>query len=447
MSARIIEFKSTTQPIAHFIRVDNAHRRFGDLYAAGRLPIRRAVFDASRIAGQKEFVEALRRDGVEIVLDTEVAELAAPEKFKTHVKDAPWASAAEGDLLDPHFFDGTHSQVNIINWIAKFAVEQKVHTVLAPSHYLADKNFSNWLSVDTQSCIELRKSLDREGGNNIAIDYPIIHLHTALNQQSVRNQIVERINDLPIDNIWIRASGLGTEPKPQATKQFLRTLYDFHNFNKPIIIDHVDGLMAQSLVAFGGASGLAQGIGERCQFKANSWHKTPQERDSSKPFGRTTYIPISGLGRRLSAKELKLLASAKGGKKYLGCQDICCKHGVQNMLEDSRQHSAYQAISPIKRLSEVPDLNRENFFLESPLLEAERLARNIKDLNPSPAEAEKYSIDISSLKGRLTKYHHSVGKLSDALSLLHSERGAGAPRAKVCSYRTGCINIAQNRNR
>ena len=445
MSAQVIEFKSATQPIAHFIRVDDAHRRFGDLYAAGRLPIRRAVFDASRIQSQREFVEALRRDGVEIVLDTEVAELAALQKYQTHAKKAPWAGAAEGGLLDSSYFDGTHSQVNIINWIAKFAVEQNVHTVLAPSHYLADRNFSDWLSLDMRSCIELRKALDREGGRNIAIDFPIIHSHTALNQQEFRNEIVKRIDDLPIDNVWIRASGLGTEPKPQSTKQFLKSLYDLQRFNKPIIMDHVDGLMSQSLVAFGGVSGLAQGIGERGQFNAGTWHNAPKERDPDKPFGRTTYITIPRLGRRISSKELQLLASAKGGRKHLGCQDACCQHGVKDMLADSRQHAAFQTIAPIAALAGVPDLNREGYFLEKPLLEAERLARNIKDLNPSKAEAKDLKVDLDSLKRRMTEHHRKIGKLSDTLSLLHDDRGAVAPRAKVCGYRTGTSGTLQQK--
>lgn len=447
MSAEIVEFRSANQPIAHFIRVDDAHRRFGDLYAAGRLPIRRAVFDASRIQSQREFVEALRRGGVEIVLDTEVAELAAPEKYKTHAKKAPWASAAEGGLLGPSYFDGTHTQVNVIKWIAKFAVEQKVDTVLAPSHYLADKHFADWLSLDLRSCTLLRKELDLEGGKHIAIDYPIIHSHTAINQQDFRNRVVERVVDLPVDNVWVRASGLGNEPKPQSTKQFLTSLYDLQRFDRPIVMDYADGLMAQSLLAFGGASGLAQGIGERGQFNAGSWHNLPKERDPEKPFGRTTYIPISGLGRRLSSKELQLLATAKGGRKHLGCQDACCQHGVKDMLADTRQHAAFQSTAPIRKMAEIPDHNREGYFLEKPLLNAERLARNVKDLNPSLADAKSMKVDLDSLRRRLTEHHRKIGKFSDTLSALHDERGAGAPRAKACRYRTGDAGSVQLGNR
>lgn len=436
MTATVLEYNKTAHQIAHFIRIDGSHIKCGELYAAGRLPIKRAVFDASRIKTQKEFVDSLRRDGVEIILDTEVAELAARAKFQTHVKKTPWAAVAEGELLDSSYFEGDRNQMNIVDWIARFAVEKNVSSVLAPTHFLADRNYDNWLTIDTKSCLALRKALDREGGRNIAIDYPIIHSHMKLNQLSTRNSLIERVVDLPIDNVWIRASGLGSEPKPQSAKQFLTSLYDFQRLSKPLIIDHTDGLMAQALIAFGGASGLAQGIGERCRFDANTWHKKPKYIDPNKPFGRASYIPISGLGRRLKKNELELLANAKSGHKYLACQDPCCLHGVKNMLADTKQHTAHQTLAPINNMAKVPDLNRENYFIEKPLREAERLSRNIKDLNPSQVDASNLKVDLSSLKKRMTEHHRKIGKFSDTLRLIHDAREAGAPRAMACNDRT-----------
>ena len=436
MSGNVVEFKSPTRPIAQFVRINDAHIRFLELHEAGKLPIERAVFDASRISRQKALIQALKNEGVEIVLDPETAELAAREKIKTHVRKAPWAAIAEGGLLHSSYFDGTFTQANVIRSIAEFAVDCKVDTVLAPTHYLADKDFGGWLSVDYGSCLSLRNELDKLGAKNIAIDYPVLHNHTALNHQETRNEIIKQIVDLPIDNLWIRASGFGgNEPKPQSVRQFLTSLFDFQRAKMPIIMDHSDGLIAQSLLAFGGISGIAHGIGERGSFSAASWHKEPQARDESKPFGRTTYLEIPGLGRRLKAKEVQLLATAKGGHKYLGCQDPCCKHGVKDMIADPRQHAAYQAISPIKKLSEVPDLNRESYFIDKPLLEAEQLARNIKDLNPSKQEVEKTGIDFDNLKFRLGEYHRKIGKFSDVLRFIHDQKEKGAPRAQTCKSR------------
>jgi len=104
-------------------------------------------------------------------------------------------------------------------------------------------------------------------------------------------------------------------------------------------------------------------------------------------------------------------------------------------LGDLLQHAAHQALSPMKALSQVPDLNREDFFLEKPLQNAERIARNIKDLNPSLKEAVKLKVNLASLKDRMTKHHRNLGKFSDALSLLHDERGESGPRARACDLR------------
>ena len=38
----------------------------------------------------------------------------------------------------------SHSPEDIVGPIARFAVEQKVETVLVPTHFLADPNFDNW---------------------------------------------------------------------------------------------------------------------------------------------------------------------------------------------------------------------------------------------------------------------------------------------------------------
>ena len=74
VAAQILPFPNPpaglAAPIACFIRVGEAHRKFADLHAAGRLPARRAVIEASRFRRQRELVTALREAGAEIVLDT-----------------------------------------------------------------------------------------------------------------------------------------------------------------------------------------------------------------------------------------------------------------------------------------------------------------------------------------------------------------------------------------
>lgn len=124
---------AAVSPIACFLRVGEAHRKLADLYAAGRLPAQRVVIDASRYRHQRELVTALQDSKVEIVLDTEVAELASLAKCGGHSRFAPWAPG-EGRPLGPgHFQAGSASE--IVDAIARFAVAGKFSAVLAPTHF------------------------------------------------------------------------------------------------------------------------------------------------------------------------------------------------------------------------------------------------------------------------------------------------------------------------
>ncbi len=434
MSGNVIELRSPTRPIAQFVRIGSAHRKLGELQAAGRLPVRRVVIEAARFTHQKELIDVFRRDAVEIVLDPQVAELAALEKASGVARNAPWAQAAEGGLLGPAFFQ-SGSKVDVVSQIARFAVENAVDTVLTPTHFIADPQFNGWFAIDRAACIALRRALDREGGSSIAIDYPVIHSHVALNDQAIRSDIQKGLEDLPIDNVWIRPSGLGNEPKPLATRQFITSMSALHNLGKPVIIDFLDGMLGQAVLAFGAASGLAHGIGEQNQFDARSWHKEPKQREEGAGFGRTIYVPIPGLGRSVSRAELELLASARGGKRAVACQDACCAHGVADMSRDHRQHAARQAFACVEVLAGVPDMSRERFFLDKPLREAEKLARTIKDLRPSEKDAERLGVNLESLSKRMADHHERIVKLEDALGHFHDSRGKSAPRAKACEPR------------
>ena len=92
MDRKILPFPLITPAkprLAHFVRIGEAHKKLADLHASGRFPAERIVVEASRLRYQKELIEALREDGVRIILDTEVAELAAPSTVAGHSRHAP----------------------------------------------------------------------------------------------------------------------------------------------------------------------------------------------------------------------------------------------------------------------------------------------------------------------------------------------------------------------
>lgn len=438
MSADILSFPHATppiQPIAHFIRIGEAHKRLSDLHAAERLPAKRVVIDTSRFRYQKELIDEFRKSGAEIVLDTEVAELAAPAKFQGQVRNAPWAAACDGKPLGPQHF-AANASTDVIGQIARFAVENRIDAVLAPTHFLSDPLFSGWFSVDRAACLALRAALDREGGSHIAIDYPVIHSHAALNDGAVRSELLNGLADLPFDNVWMRASGLENNAGPLTTKRFLSAMSGLHNLGKPIIIDYLNGLTGAAALAFGVVSGAANGIEERERFDARLWHKPPPERNDDDNFGRTVRIVIPGYGRSFTIKELELLASARGGKKLVACGDRkCCLHGLPDMISDHREHAAYQSFSAIESMAAIPDLNRERYFLNGPLKQARRRARMIKDLRPTQKEADIRGVDLQSLLKRTNDHSGKINKLYTTLERYHESRADGAPRARAVSPR------------
>lgn len=367
---------------------------------------------------------------MQIVLDTEAAELAAPAKCGGHARRAPWARE-DGRPLGPEDFRG-EALTKLLAQMAQFAVENGIHTVLAPTHFLGDPTFSDWLTVDRKTCLAFRQALDREGGSNIVIDYPVIIPNTMLNDPSARGGLISTLEDLPVANVWIRASGFGADAGPLAAKRFLVAVSELNNLGKPIVADYVGGLVGQAALAFGAVSGIGRGISERERFDARDWHKPPpNDKDGGGGFGRATRFTIPDLHRSVTLPEMDVLSSARGGKRICSCGDrSCCQNGYTDMLTEHRGHASRQMFRSIEAIEKVPDLLRESSFLDGQMASAERKAREVKGLKPSAVEAERHRIDLGDLMKRMTAHSQKIDKLRASLENLHEARGNDAPRAR-----------------
>lgn len=136
---------------------------------------------------------------------------------------------------------------------------------------------------------------------------------------------------------------------------------------------------------------------------------------------------IAGLDRSVTVPELEIMANARGGRKLATCCDrACCLHGMTDTIADPRQHAAYQSFSMMADLASVPDLNREQHFLNGRMAEVDRQARLAKDLKFSPEEA----IDIGNLTKRLVDHSKRIEQMRRSLEYLHETRADGAPRAR-----------------
>jgi hypothetical protein len=432
--ANVIPFQTArgaSTPADLFLRVGETHYgQVASLYAEGKLPIRRAIVDASKLKHQIDFIKTLRDDKVELTLDTKVAELAALTRYQGNPSGAPWA---DGTLHLPQMFDDTRCHA-LAEHIAQVAVERGFDRVLSPSHLLCRGLLDPWFAIDKRLCEALRKALDQAGGTHIAIDYSLMIEERSLRDEAIRSALLHQFNTLPFEHLVLRASHFGADAEAPKVRAFINMLDRLMAGGRPIIIDHVGGLVGRALLAFGVASGIAHGLDEHLRFDGTPWSRLPKEseKDDEGRGGAAKRISISLLDRSLTVPELTALVNAKGGQRLV-CSDRNCCRSLSDMTNHSKRHSIGQETKALAALSSVPDLMRAEHFLNKEMAEADRFARQIKELKPvaadlKPRRGQSPEQAAESLSARLSKQALRNEKMRASLEDLHSVRGLGAPR-------------------
>lgn len=425
MAATIVQFPHATQPVeplAQFIRLgETSYKRTASLVSEGHLRANRIVIDASRIRFLKEHIRQFKEAGIEIVLDTKAAELAAIAKYKGVAKDSPWSDIAGGEPIGNAFFLKDHP-ADIYGQIARCAIEYGVDAVLTPSHFLGDKHCDHWLDADRQGCLLLRDALDREGGQHIAIDYLLITPHILINETDARLGMMNALADLPFDNLWIRASGFGNDSGAQPIVNLIRSFTQLHNLGKPIITDYLGGLVGEAAMALGSASGMCHGIIEQERFDARQWHNPPKKPKKGQPMGRARRVSLSAINKSLTVSEYETLCSATGGKRLLMPQHrINGAKTIADVADDPKILASIESVSHFKQLSEVPNTHRGEHFIKHRMEPAVELARQVKNLNPNLEVARNKKVDVESLMKRMSKHSKDMNRKSNAIDHLRVE--------------------------
>jgi hypothetical protein len=420
MTATLHVLRPTMPTVAGYLRIGHTgHRRLADLHASGRLPYKRMVFDAAHFGEQIELAKTLKTSGCEIVLDPNFAEMATLGKFgSSAIRKLPWANHdrpwVPSDFNRARNYDAAKA-------IAEFAVRSGVHAVLAPTHLVEAANEA-WRPIDLRLCEALRYELDRCGGSNIAVDYQLITTTTLLKDVAARAAFVADIQTMPIENVWLRASGFGSTATGAGTRQFIESVRGLHEIARPLIADMAGGFSTLGAVAFGAVAGLSHGVGQRESFKAADWRKPPQEGSGGGSAPRTY---VSELDRHFKEEQLQAIFNAKGGRSRFSCANTnCCPHGAEDMIENRYAHFLIQRHSQIDDLSAVPEDRRASHFLLrhlDPAIRSARYAAKLKIVDEKVVEA------IGAAKTRMVR-------LRDALADL-DEKGVGETRARAPSFR------------
>ena len=205
----------------------------------GRLSFRRIVFDATHFNEQLELAKTLKVGGCEIVLDPNFAEMAmVGRSVSSSIQRLPWANLH--GPWQPEDFDRRRNQ-DAARAIAEFSVRAGVHAVLAPTHLLEQMNDA-WRPIDLRMCEALRFELDQCGGSDIAVDYQLIATSSLLKDSTNRTALLADIEGMPVENVWVRASGFGATATGSGTRQFVESLVDFTRWDDRLSPIWLEGL-------------------------------------------------------------------------------------------------------------------------------------------------------------------------------------------------------------
>jgi hypothetical protein len=425
MGAQIHVLHPRVPPLAGFLRVGHTgHRKLEALQAAGRFPYCRIVFDAAHINEQQELLKMFARNGCEVVLDPNVAEMSMLGRFGSAVAKLPWANP-ERPWGPGDFARGRN--LDVPKLIAEFAVRQGTNVVLAPTHFV-DTAMPSWRSIDLRNCEALRHELDQVGGRSIAIDYQLITTNAILKDEQARNELIDGLSSLPIENVWLRTSGFGVTATGVGTRHFIEAIRGLHNIGRPLIADGVGGFAGLAATAFGAVSGISHGVAQKESFDINDWKKPPQRGGG----GSTTRVYVHELDRYFTEDQLNAIFAAKGGRPRFGCNDSsCCNHGPEDMIENAHVHFITQRFRQLDDLSGVPETRRaEHFLLRhiDPAVRSARLGARLKIAD------EKVAKLVNDVKSRLVR-------LRDALADLQATEGSPS-RSRSPDFRGGTSPVS-----
>ncbi len=410
--------------IAGYLRVGHTgHRKLWELHAAGRLNFNRFVFDAAHIDEQVDLLKALKASGCEIVLDPNFAETAVLGRFESSVRKLPWANVnAPWKASD----FGRGSNFNPARLIAEFALQRGVDVVLAPGN-LIESTDDSWWEVDRTLTEALRLELDRSGGSQIAIDYQVITTNGLIRDQKGRAQVVSAIENLPVENVWLKISGFGATATGAGTRAYIEAVRDLHALGRPLIADSTGGFVGLAVAGFGAVAGISHGVCQKESFQASQW-KQPR---SVMGGGSGTRIYIPDLDRYLTEDQLAAVFEAKGGKARVGCTDTSCCPNRDDQIEHAEAHMLTRRSRQLQDLSRVPELRRSESLLLHHIDPAVRSARQCARLKFTD---EKVAKVVGDAKTRLVRLRDALGALL--------ERDCTPTRSRAVPFRGGSSSIS-----
>ncbi len=343
-------------PLGLYFRVgNNDHNMIANLISGGVGNFSGIVVSARTTKSQTQVREAALSKKLDVILDPQTMQLAMPGAFSDSIGALPWGC---GRVHTINNFDVKKTARDIAEHVAV----NEYSAVLAPTHYLDDLD-SPWVAIDSETTNQLRIELDSLGHKRTPIIYSAAVPYAAIKRTGTVAPLIRSLRSTAIDAVWLQTAGFGSDATPTALRHYVSEVAAFHGLQLPVIADKVGGVIGQTLIAFGAASGTVSGITVNERFDVSGW-KRP--RTDSPRFGMGTRVYIPGLDMLFKRQEAAALLEPARGRAMLGCMDTnCCPRGIVDTLENPGRHFAIQRIQEIAALGNVPETLRAGSFLES----------------------------------------------------------------------------------
>lgn len=380
------------------------HKLLCQLISEGRAGITGAIFDAAFSEEQAELLAAINGRNLWSVLDPKALELSTPAGFTARRRALPWAGTrphAASDLAG-------EKAKQFAQQIAEFAIEHKYSAVLAPAHYLSRGYSDPWLTVDIQVLELLREQLDRNGGKDKAIYYPLCTPTSVFFDPAQRLALKQAFGAaLMPDALWLRIHPFGGHSGHVTLESYIRSARDMQQMGVPLVGEKV-GSVGNALIAFGALGGLDLGISSGEKFDYNRLLK---KSTGGKGFAPHRGVLINGLGVTLGSKTAGALFENRTVRAQYGCHDTsCCRNGYTDTLKDPRRHFVLSRLTEVSQLGTVPYQDRPSAYLEKFLRPAtDRLGR-VAQMDIPRAIKKK----VDSEQRKLSGWRNTLGELSNA---------------------------------
>lgn len=344
-------------PLALYFRAGyNDHRELSSALASGRRRFTGVVVEANRVERHREMLDLAERSKLECVLDPCTQAAATPGGFSESLGNLPWGSGRRQRYSD---FEG-EALIEKMDQIAEFAVEQRFSQIIAPTHFISKPN-DPWLSIDIGATHLLRTRLDQKGARKVGLIYSLTIPYALLRNETARVQIVDKLDGIPADALWIRVDPFGSDSTGAAVRNYLEASSEFHRLGIPMVADQVGGLVGLALLSTSAVGGLSHGVTLRERFSMESWKRVSPDGGFAMPC-RVYFETLDLFLKPADARQLFDGSTRLAG--HFGCSDLnCCPRGVKDMVENPAIHFLGQRMKQVEALSQIPESLRANEFL------------------------------------------------------------------------------------